>query len=375
MEQPKPPSVPNAATYDKSTETWQLGSVATGALQIWHPSGICMLDAHFQDGALDGELRFKIIGAAAHYGTDHYAFSNGLIKQFGLPDGDDMGELRASYRRGVPTAASFHIFMGQPNEIEQLHATFDNGALVRLRWKPTGTAQSVFKYGGVEIVRANMKIPKPWPATIEVEVSKGKVVSRTFLDAAGKSMKADVAPPPVAEWGQKTTRKELDGYIESGRFAKELATFWKGAKKATFDKDARRAPKVFDRLPKAQQAAARAFDAICKKNFPALKRSSLSGYGFDCVKNDLPVATDAKYFGLSYTLDGDLQLLDLETGRVLEWVHDYEPFEDDHVFPSLDAYAFAIVRIELLFEKRIPAAALEATFKRLGFAWATMLAR
>jgi hypothetical protein len=110
-----------------------------------------------------------------------------------------------------------------------------------------------------------------------------------------------------------------------------------------------------------------------KRGLPALSRAQLSGYGFDCVKNELYNATDKKYFGLSYTSDGDLQLLDLETGRVLEWVHDSDPFEDDAVFPSLDAYAFAIVRIELAAQKRIPKPDAAAVFKRLGFGWAEKL--
>jgi hypothetical protein len=97
--------------------------------------------------------------------------------------------------------------------------------------------------------------------------------------------------------------------------------------------------------------------------FPALTRSSLSGYGFDCVKNALDAATDKKYFGLAYTCDGGLQLLNLETGRVLEWVHDGAPFQEDAEFPNSDAFAFAILRIELAAQKRIKKSKAEARFR------------
>ncbi len=369
----RPKSVPEKAIYEKASQTWRLGSPEEGRLQIWHPCDLRILDASFRDGKLHGSLRFKMIGEFAEYKTNHFDFCTGLIKEFGLPDGDDLSELKAEFADGQLVAARFVLFMDAENEQERLSATFRDGQLETLRWAISGGATTIFSHGGVVIDRKAMKVPKPWPASIEVGLVKGKVKTRRYLDKQGKEI-APVAPPvKVADWGQKTTPAELDGYITSSRFAQDIAAFFPDEKRDETDEDARRAPKVFARLPEALRPAALAFDKIVKKKFPALTRSSLSGYGFDCVKNELSDATDARWFGLSYTMDGDLQLLDLDTGRVLEWVHDYQPFEDDAIFPSLDAYAFAIVRVELAAKKQIPKMELAPLFKRLGFEWATKL--
>ncbi len=368
----RPESVPPNAVYEDASKTWRLGSANDGRLQIWHPCGLPIFDAHFEGGTLHGPLRFKVIGAFPDYGTNHHDFCMGLMKQFGLPDGDDLSELRAEYTDGHLATAKFVLFMDQEHEREKLSATFQGGQLERLRWQVSGSS-TVFSHGGLVIERSAMKIPKPWPASVEVGVAKGKVSSRRYFDKDGKEMVPSVPAAKVPEWGQHTELKELDGYITSGRFLQDVTTFFRGAKPDQVDPDASRAKKAFARLPKGQQPAALLFDEIVKKDFPSLTRSSLSGYGFDCVKNELHAATDDKYFGLSYTSDGDLQLLDLESGRVLEWVHDYEPFEEDAAFPSLDAYAFALVRIELAAQKRIPKSEAKAAFERLGFGWCAKL--
>jgi len=50
-------------------------------------------------------------------------------------------------------------------------------------------------------------------------------------------------------------------------------------------------------------------------------------------------------------------------------------FEDDAVFASLEIYAFATLRVELVAQRRIPKKAVAAVFERLGFGWAEKLIR
>jgi hypothetical protein len=72
---------------------------------------------------------------------------------------------------------------------------------------------------------------------------------------------------------------------------------------------------------------------------------------------------------LAYDAYGDLYLLDVENGRVLRWAHDRDPFEDGEEFESLDAFAWAMLRLELCSWQRIAATDLGAAFERLGFGW------
>jgi hypothetical protein len=369
----RPAEASKKATYDKANATWNLGSVKEGMLQIWHPCGWTIFQAHFKAGVLHGEVRLRIVGEFDEYGTNHFEFCQGFIKKYSLPDGDDLYQLRAEFNDGTITRARFVQFMDEEHEEDNLVATFNSGQLQRLRWK-VSSATSVFSYGGTVVDRKAMKVPKPWPEAIEVELKKGKIVARTFLGEDGKPIVVAKPAPAVTQWGKDIKASEIDGYIASGRFAKDMTAFFgTGVANVDIDPDAGRAPAIFKQLPKPQQAAAKAFDKVVRKGFPEFERSSLTGYGFDCVENELDSASEAKYFGLAYTGDGDLQLLDLETGRVLEWVHDYTPFEDGAEFASLDAYAFAILRIELAAKKRINKTEAAATFKRLGFGWCKKL--
>lgn len=368
----RPHGVPETATYDDPSETWRLGSVKEGHFQIWHPCGTRIFDASFKAGVLDGTVRLKVMGQFRDYGTDHYAFCLGLMKEFGLPDGDSLSQLRAEYREGRLVAVKFLLFMDENEETEKLSATFHDGKLERLIWQVAADSD-IFSYGKQVIKRSAMKIPKPHPASIELRFTKGKVTSRAYFDRDGKEFAPKPKPTKVTQWGQETTPKDLAGYITSGRFLADLETFFPDAEPDTCDPDAVRAENAFIRLPKLHRASALAFDQIAKNGFPTLTRSSLSGYGFDCLKNELDAATDDRYFGLSYTSDSDLQLLDLETGQVLEWVHDYDPFEEDAIFPNLDVYAFAIIRIELAAQKRIPKVKAKALFKQLGVEWCAKL--
>ncbi len=362
-------SIPAAAVHDEASETWQIGP-DKDRWQIWHPCGLMILDASYRDGQLHGPLRFKMIGASTEYGTDHHKFCLGLIAKLGLPDGDDLSELVAMFEAGQLREARFVVFMGQDNELEKLSATFGHAGIERLRWKISGS-DKIFAFGDLNITRKDMKVPKPWPAAVELGFVKGKIKTRAFLDKNGVATSAAAAPKKLTEWGQAI--QSVDGYLASGQFATDIKEFFPDAKFDNPDPDAKRANQAFATLPGKQREAAQAFDAVVTRGFPALSRAQLSGYGFDCVKHELHAANDPKYFGLAYTCDGDLQLLDLETGRVVEWVHDYAPFEDDAVFPSLDAYAFALLRIELAAQKRIPPKDAAAVFERLGFGWAKKL--
>jgi hypothetical protein len=369
----RPDTASKEATYDANSQTWQAGSAEAGRLQIWHPCGTLILEASFKLGELHGALQLEMIGEFTEYGTNHFAFCAGLIESLSLPSSDSMTALRAEFDNGKLVKARFVSFMGKKNEVDKLTASFEEGQLRRFRWA-VSSSDKVFSYKGTVIDRKAMKIPKPWPATIEVEVKKGKVTARTYFDKAGNPLAEKVKLEAVTAWGKETTAADLDGYLASGRFAHDVEAFFgKGTAKAEVNADADRAAAVFAALAEPHRAAALAFDAVVRGPFPALTRSSLSGYGFDCVKNTLYAAADKKYFGLAYTCDGDLQLLNLETGRVLEWVHDGAPFEENAEFLTLDAYAFAILRIELAAQKRIKKNEAEAVFKRLGFAWCKKL--
>ena len=78
---------------------------------------------------------------------------------------------------------------------------------------------------------------------------------------------------------------------------------------------------------------------------------------------------DETDFGLRYDGFGDLYLLDVDTGRVRRWGHDRDPWEDGAEFASLDAFAFGVLRSELVHQQRIDQAEAERCFARLGFAW------
>ena len=214
----------------------------------------------------------------------------------------------------------------------------------------------VITFDGTAIYAKDLKLPKPHPKSLEVEFVRGKL-------AKGKKSSADDAA--LADWGQRVTKAELTGYIERGDLARDLGAFFAGAKAVEAG-----APREdwIQKLPAAHRPAAMSFDALVRGGkFPALPVAmDLSTYGFDCAGENLPGAADPRYVGLSSDGSGNMHLLDTESGEVLGWEHEQDGFDERRSFASLDAYAFAMIRVAAAAQGRIDKKQLAAAFKKLG---------
>jgi len=359
----RPKNVAADATWLAPLKLWVEGPMAaarpiTGEQRRYDSNGRLLADLRYEKGELDGPARLFSYPQTRAYLEEapkgpprtvrtEAVFAAGVLESVRCFDAEDVELVSATYLVG------------------ELHGT--------LRWRMDlhgDLDKPILEVSHRPIYARSLLRPRPLPGTARVEADfvEGNLTEARSFDADDRLVPP---PPPLAGWGEDTKPPGLAGYVASGAFARDLATYFGDRdRNKKPDPDAKRAPKVFSQLPEAQREAATAFHALVKAGtFPMLRTCEISAFGFDCVSNELYGAEDARYFGLAYDDYGDMYLLDLPTGRVRRWAHDRDPFEDDEDFESLDAFAFAVVRAELAAEGSIPSESLPALFNRLGFGW------
>lgn len=371
----RPHGVPGDASYIAPAEIWVQGpllggAAMTGQQRTWHRDGELLSEIGWRDGKHHGTL--------ATYGYGEHA-----IEEPGAPVGPPLTRrIHAEYVDGAIGSAMFFAKVrsggkGEAEaEVELAAMTFDDGKLHGLlhwltKWHTNISAPIVVvEEIGLELDPSTLFQPRKLRGThrIEADFDRGAVTAIRAFDAKDKRL---VLPPPVANWAANTSPEQLAGYLAGGAFAHDVTAFFTAADRATeLDEDAGRAESLFQRLPESHKAAAFALDAFVRRGaMPSMQTFQLYGYGFDCVKNTLHDAEDERYFGLGYDGFGDLYLLDVTTGRVRRWGHDRDPWEDGAEFASLDAFAFAILRNELVHDQRIDRSEVERCFARLGIGW------
>jgi hypothetical protein len=209
---------------------------------------------------------------------------------------------------------------------------------------------------------------RPGTAIVEAEFSDGERVGLRCFDEGGEEL---LQPLPIREWRQAIDVKEIPGYVARGDFAADLQSFFPHCRRVTKLSD--NAPlelaSFVERLPDRHRPALVAFDALVRSwTFPALALCDVSAYGFDCQKNELYGADDDRYVGIAAENSGDMFLLDLEVGKVLEYSHEEGVFSEKGTFEDLDTFAFTMIRVEAARdkEKQIDKGELARVFERLG---------
>ncbi|MCY1054423.1 hypothetical protein [Nannocystis sp. SCPEA4] len=364
---PRPANVPASATYAADSAQWCEDTEA--AVRRWYRDGQPLLDAQLRAGKLHGAVSWFSNHPDFNYGAEPLAAATALQQQYDLPIGPPLTtRIEAVYEDGAIVTATFH---GYPFGQIALIASWRNGRLHgRFDWQKI-TQGELLRFGDTVIGAHDVKLPKPHPERGVSEFVDGKRKSTAFFDREGREI---VQAKPLKEWGQGFARADLAGYVARGDFERDLAAFFPTARRVTeLAGDARPLEQWIDRLSEAHRAAARAFDALVRSGrFPWLgQRFDVSGsYGFDCVRNGLAGAADDRYVGLSSDGSGNMHLLDTTTGRVLGWEHEGDGFDDRRGFDDLDAFAFAMARVEAAAAKRIPAKKLADLFNALGLAGA-----
>jgi hypothetical protein len=360
---PRPANVPATATYSGDAEQWCEDSET--AVRRWYRDGQPLLDAGLRGGKLHGELSWWTNHPDFNYGEAPRRAAEALQQQYGLPIGPPLTtRIAAVYEDGAIASATFH---GYPFGEIALIAAWRNGRLHgRFDWQKI-TQGEILRFGDTVIGAHDVKLPKPHPARGVSEFVDGKRKSTAFFDSDGQEL---VQAKPLKEWGQNFTAADLAGYVVRGDFERDLAAFFPTSRRvAEPAAGARPLAQWIDALPEAHRPAARAFDALVRSGkFPWLGlRFDVSGtYGFDCVRNELAGASDERYVGLSADGSGNMHLLDTTTGRVLGYEHEEGRFDPKRGFDDLDAFAFAMTRVEAAAAKRIPAKKLADLFKALG---------
>ncbi|MDC0716098.1 hypothetical protein [Nannocystis bainbridge] len=360
---PRPEHVPASATYDPESAQWREDSETV--VRRWYRDGQPLLDANLRAGKLHGAVEWVTNHPEFNYGEEPRRAAIALQQQYGLPIGPSLTtRIEAVYEDGAIVRATFH---GYPFGAVALVASWRGGRLHgRFDWLKI-TEGEILRFGDTVIGAHDVKLPKPHPHRGVSEFVDGKRKSTAFFDRDGQEI---VQPKPIKAWGQEATPASLPGYVARGEFERDLAAFFPNGRRVTeLAADSRPLAQWIDRLPEGHRAAARAFDALVRSGrFPWLgQRFDVSGtYGFDCVKQGLAGAADERYVGLSADGSGNMHLLDTTTGRVLGYEHESDSFDAERGFADLDAFAFAMPRVEAAASKRIPAKKLAELFKALG---------
>lgn len=351
----RPAEVPDTAKYDAKATHWRAGDETTAVERLWSPSGALMLEAARVDGKLHGEVRWRPMI------EDSSQFDARLAtaKALGLPTGPthtmiatfDRGELvKVRFRPGLDDWCTDTLVVEVAGG--KLHGT--------LEWEVGSVEGPLFALGGAVLEAKAFKLPKPWPEKLLATFVAGKLVRHAFLDDQGKEIGGDV---PIKDWGADTRAKAITGYIERGDLVADAKRFFPNAGKLVVEG----LPKTFPKLAKLPAAVALA-SAVRKKQLPVLGIAiDFSSVGFDCAREALDGAADARYVGVGSDGSGDMYLLDTTTGKVHVYLHE-EGKLAKLAFDSLDAFAFAVVRIEAARRGTIPKAALKKTLKALGIA-------
>jgi hypothetical protein len=350
MSPSRPPEVPKTATFDGETKLFC--ERTPERTRMWNRNGTLMLDAPFQDGKLHGEVFWRLMIET----QDEFAPRVALQAALGLPDGPT-GTQFSTFDRGELTLARFVILVeGKP---DVLRVPIREGKVDGdLEWEVGSVDEPFFTWRDIELhAKKTFKIPKPWPERAVATFVRGKVVKTEFFDEKGNPLGG--APGPIAEWGEATSKADLDGYVARGTFAADVARFFPKAKGCAPDELPKKSTKLA-KLPARHRASADAFDALVrKKKLPYMGTAfDLHGYALDCVKSALDGAAEEKYFGIAYDGSGDIFLLDVTTGEVVVYLHD-EGIIDAAKYRSLDEFAFAMLRVELAASDRVPKARLK----------------
>jgi hypothetical protein len=252
-----------------------------------------------------------------------------------------------------------------------LVASWKDGKLHgKLRWhvkRHISFNEPVVAFGDEKLMPRDLP-RRPDTAIVEAEFEGGARVGLRCFDADGAEL---LQPLPIRDWRQTVDAKELAGYVVRGDFAADLRAFFPHCKPVTklSDNEPLELASFVERLPEKHRPALAAFDALVRSwTFPWLALCDVSYYGFDCQKNELYGADSDRYVGLAAESSGDMFILDLETGKVLDYSHEEGIFSEKGTFEDLDTFAFTMIRVEAAREKekQIDKGELAPVFERLG---------
>lgn len=361
--------IPENANYLARSEVWVDGPIdaaapITGRQRLWYREGQLLADTEFRNGAKHGTSRVYRHGGLT-VATDLVGPPRTHLIEATYDD--DVLRRVAFYAEDYGVEGESGVPVVDPAPLASIDLVDDrpHGTVTWDVARHQSFDKPVLEIGLVVLRPRDMRGDKAvrGAARIELDFAHGVPGARRAYDKDGALI---VPPADVADFGQHTTRDQLAGYIARGDLARDLAAFFPGEKPASFDEDASRAPALFAQLPEPHRAAATALDALVKAGkVPYMGSTSFEAYGFDPVKNDLYGAADARYFGLAYEGMGNMQFLDLETGEIQGYEHEEGIFDERRAFPDLDAWAFAMLRVELAAQRRSPKDEVKALFERL----------
>ena len=351
-------SIPKLATYIEDKKLW-VDEATDGKKRWWFRDGELLFDAGFRDGQWHGNVTWTRAGYSQEPIDAAIEPLRRWDSQLGRPL---LRGSRLAHERGELLSARFF-----GNDQLVLSARWRNGKLHgTLNWLvklQINFSAPVLSIGDKEFMPRQLKLPKPHPARAEIDFLNGVRGAGVFFNADGEVV---ASLPPISDWGQEV--EAVEGYIARGDLERDVEAFYADVKPVKKLEKPRTLKSFIGRVPESQRAAVEAFDALVRgKRFPALLRCfDVSSYGFDCVKNELYGAADARYVGLSSDGSGNMHLLDTETGQVLGYEHEEGRFDEKCAFQDLDAYAFTMIRVEAVAQKRIDPKELTTLFERLG---------
>jgi hypothetical protein len=366
----RPEGVPADASYIPPAELWVDGPMLggapmTGRQRMWHRDGELLSDIGWKDGK--------------HHGSfNTYGYGEHAIEEPGAPVGPPLTRrIQAEYIDGEIRSARFFAWVSEGDEKEEVElaaAAFEGGKLhgpLRwlTRWHMT-FSKPIVSIEELELEPSALFQPRRLPGThrIEADFDHGNAKAIRAFD---KKRQPPRSPAPGRELGPGHQPRAARRLPLWRRIRSRRQRTLRRRRSCHGDRRGRRTRREpLQPTAEPHKAAAFALDRFVRSGaMPSMQTFQLSGYGFDCVKNELYDAEDERYFGLGYDGFGDLYLLDVDTGGVRRWGHDRDPWEDGAEFASLDAFAFGILRNELVNQQRIDRAEMESCFTRLGFAW------
>lgn len=358
--------IPETATYVARSEVWVDGPIdaaapITGRQRLWYREGQLLTDIEFRDGAKHGTSR---------------VYGHGALTVETDVKGPPLTRLaEATYADGVLQRVAFFERDWNGGDTAMLPHPLASAELVggalhgKLTWhveRHISFDQPVMTIGDREVTVSELFADRRLRGCVqlEAEYAGGALVSRRWFGKEGHEL---FPPTPVSDFGPVTTPDQIAGYLVRGDFERDLARWFVGREVSNLDDDAGRAPDVFAQLPDAQRAAALVLDTLLKTaKVPFLETVGMYAYGFDPIKNELYGVEDPRYFGLAYDRSGNMQLLDLQTGEVVGYEHEEGRFDERRAFADLDRWAFAMLRVQLVAERRSDKAAVQALFEQLG---------